>query len=63
MRVISIINLKGGVGKTFTAANMAHILNNQGKSVLLVDNDWRSCEMCNGVMGQCKKKQEIEKAR
>lgn len=38
-RVISIINLKGGVGKTFTAANMAHILNNQGKSVLLVDND------------------------
>lgn len=39
MRVISIINLKGGVGKTFTAANMAHILNGQGKSVLLVDND------------------------
>ena len=39
MRVISTINLKGGVGKTFTAANMAHILNNQGKSVLLVDND------------------------
>lgn len=39
MRVISIINLKGGVGKTFTAANMAHILNNQGKRVLLVDND------------------------
>ena len=39
MRVISIINLKGGVGKTFTAANMAHILNGQGNSVLLVDND------------------------
>ena len=38
-RVISIINLKGGVGKTFTAANMAHILNGYGKSVLLVDND------------------------
>ena len=39
-RVISIINLKGGVGKTFTAANMAHILNfGHGKSVLLVDND------------------------
>lgn len=38
-RVISIINLKGGVGKTFTAANTAHILNNQGYSVLLVDND------------------------
>lgn len=38
-RVISIINLKGGVGKTFTAANMGHILNGHGKSVLLVDND------------------------
>lgn len=38
-RIISIINLKGGVGKTFTAANMAHILNGYGKSVLLVDND------------------------
>ncbi|MCX4305394.1 MAG: ParA family protein [Acetatifactor sp.] len=38
-RVISIINLKGGVGKTFTAANMAHILSGHGKSVLLVDND------------------------
>lgn len=24
---------------------------------------WRTCEMCNGVMGQCKKKQRIEKAR
>lgn len=39
MRVISIINLKGGVGKTFTAANMAYILNGRGYSVLLVDND------------------------
>lgn len=39
MRVISIINLKGGVGKTFTAANMAHILNAMGNKVLMVDND------------------------
>ena len=39
MRVISIINLKGGVGKTFTAANMAYLLSNRGYSVLLVDND------------------------
>lgn len=21
---------------------------------------WRTCEMCNGIMGQCKKKIEIE---
>lgn len=39
MRVISIINLKGGVGKTFTAANMAYYLNAAGNTVLLVDND------------------------
>lgn len=39
MRVISIINLKGGVGKTFTAAQMADILKRCGASVLMVDND------------------------
>lgn len=40
MRIISVINLKGGVGKTFTVAQMGHILNKlYGASVLLVDND------------------------
>lgn len=40
MKIISIINLKGGVGKTFTAASMAYILNQTyHASVLLVDND------------------------
>ena len=29
----------------------------------IIDEHWRTCEMCNGVMGQCKKKQRIEKAR
>lgn len=40
MKTISIINLKGGVAKTISAANIAHILAaKHGKRVLLVDND------------------------
>ena len=40
MRVISIINLKGGVAKTVSAINIAHILVKvHGKRVLLIDND------------------------
>lgn len=40
MRVISVINLKGGVGKTTTAANMAYVLAEHHMSkVLIIDND------------------------
>jgi chromosome partitioning protein len=40
MNTISVINLKGGVAKTISAANIAHILaTRHGKRVLLVDND------------------------
>lgn len=40
MRVISVINLKGGVGKTTTSANMAYELAEHHMSrVLIVDND------------------------
>jgi len=40
MRTISFINLKGGVGKTVSAANFAHILAAiHNKRVLLVDGD------------------------
>lgn len=40
MKTISIINLKGGVAKTLTADNMAHVLAVfHKKRVLLVDND------------------------
>lgn len=40
MKTISVINLKGGVAKTISAVNIAHILAVvHGKRVLLVDND------------------------
>ena len=39
MRVISIINLKGGVAKTTTTVNTAYLLAKRGYKVLLVDND------------------------
>jgi len=40
MKTISIVALKGGVGKTISAANMAHILATvHKKRVLLIDND------------------------
>src|SRR6202161_3063186 len=39
MKVVSVINYKGGVGKTSLAANLAAQLAWQGRKVLLVDLD------------------------
>ena len=40
--ILSIINNKGGVGKTTITVNLAHAIANKGKSVLVVDSDPQS---------------------
>ena len=62
MKVLSIINLKGGVAKTISSVNMAHILAAvKGFKVLLIDNDKQGKDVYKRQGKNRRRKKNVEK--
>ncbi|MBL0503124.1 ParA family protein [Aeromonas caviae] len=57
MKIVSIFNNKGGVGKTTYMFHVAHLIAEHGKTVLMVDAD----AQCN-LSAYCLTDTELEKA-
>lgn len=52
MKAVIVYSGKGGVGKTTTTANIARLLSQQGKTVLVIDADINTPSMCTEFKGE-----------